>query len=62
MTQKCNCCIHEEVCIKSEAYKYACRHIMHNVPNDIANMISGNIKCKHFQPKSTTIRKCGDAE
>ena len=53
ITQKCNCCIHEEICTKSELYKVACRQISHNIPNTIKDILSVSVSCKHFYPKET---------
>lgn len=54
IAQKCNCCIHEEICTKSELYKVACRQIVHNIPTSMVDMLSVSVSCKHFYPKETT--------
>ena len=54
LTQKCNCCVHEEVCRKKDAYKTACKQVVHNIPTHIVDAMSVSVSCKHFQPKSAT--------
>lgn len=49
--QKCNCCIHEDICTKSESYQITCRQIGHNIPTTIKDMLSVSVSCKHFYPK-----------
>lgn len=52
ISQKCNCCMHEEICSKSDSYKLACKSIKDNIGYFENGLIDVNIKCNHFVPKS----------
>ena len=54
-SQKCNCCMHEEVCAKSSKYKEYCKEMV-TVSNSYDSDFEVNIKCKHFKQKSETLR------
>ena len=47
--------MHEEVCAKSSKYKEYCKEIV-NVSNSYGSDFEVNIKCKHFNQKSATLR------
>lgn len=58
IAQKCNCCIHEEICNKKDAYVNACKQVKHNIPVHILdNIMSINISCKYFQAKAATTKE-----
>lgn len=56
ISQKCNCCMHEEVCAKSSKYKEYCKAIV-NASSSYSNDFEVNIKCKHFTTKSYTLKR-----
>lgn len=59
ISQKCNCCIHEEVCsITNKYYEY--RTSIVNVANSYGDDFEVSIKCKHCKPKSTKLDKLLD--
>ena len=58
ISQKCNCCMHEEVCAKSSKYKEYCKAIV-NAGSGFCGDFEVSIKCKHFKPKSATLRNGG---
>lgn len=55
LIQKCNCCTHEEVCVKSSKYKEYCKAMV-NVSNSYGNDFEVSVKCKHFTAKSSFRR------
>ena len=55
ISQKCNCCMHEEVCAKSSKYKEYCQAMV-NVSNSYGSDFEVSIKCKYFKPKSATLK------
>lgn len=52
ISQKCNCCIHEDICAKKPAYEGACRRINTEVGTSNQNLVTVNISCKYFYAKS----------
>lgn len=55
ISQKCNCCTHEEVCAKSSKYKEYCTAMV-NVSKSYGNDFEVSIKCKYFTTKSSFRR------
>lgn len=47
ISQKCNCCMHEEVCSNTDMYKKACENIVNSFT--CKGLVSVSITCKHFK-------------
>lgn len=52
LSQKCNCCAHEEVCSKKESYKEICKKISDTISYSGKNLITVNVKCNYFATKN----------
>lgn len=48
MFAKCNCCVHNEVCSKKPLYEGVCRDIKSVLTETRSELISGNLRCRHF--------------
>lgn len=53
-TEKCNSCIHENVCNIRDDFKTISNKISPIIPENIIDFVSINISCKYYNPK---IRK-----
>ena len=51
LSQKCNCCAHEEICSKKESYKEVCYRISNAVSCSEKDLIAVDVKCNHFATK-----------
>ena len=57
ISQKCNCCMHEEVCNRKAAYEGACRRINTEIGTSNQDLVSVNISCKYFYAKEEAEAK-----
>ncbi len=58
ISQKCNCCMHEDVCSKKVQYESTCNRISSAVDYSEKDLLMVNVKCAHFIEKSG-IKKGG---
>lgn len=56
LSQKCNCCIHENVCSKKSQYNSACNRISNAVDYTEKDLVIVDIKCNHFAPHSVVFK------
>lgn len=54
ISQKCNCCNHEEVCGKCGNYMAVCEKIKNEVGYFENGLVNVDIKCPHFLGKTRT--------
>ena len=59
ISQKCNCCMHENVCAKSDKYKQSCIEVSNCIDSYRAD-IDVSIKCAHFVANSPFTIKGND--
>lgn len=52
LTQKCNCCIHNEVCSKKPLYDGVVRDIKSVITPTREEFTSVAIRCKYFNPNT----------
>ena len=50
-SQKCNCCVKENVCKYKVEYEHDCRNLVSSIVGKTTEI---SVKCKEFMPKSTT--------
>lgn len=51
ISQKCSCCIKENVCKYSVDYQFDCSSLKNNIKGSTTEL---SIKCSEFYPKQTT--------
>lgn len=58
ISQKCNCCIHNEVCSKKALYEGVCRDMKSILTESREKLVSVSLNCKYFvvnKPTEKTI-------
>lgn len=56
ISQKCNCCIKEDVCRYKERYKSDCE----NIKRETSDITEVSIKCKYFEKINQTVLRGKD--
>ena len=56
ISQKCNCCMHQEVCGKCGNYMAVCSKIKNEVGYFEERLVNVEIKCPHFREKQPTVK------
>lgn len=51
-TVKCNSCVHESVCKIRDDFKTITNKISPIIPENIRDIVSVDISCKHYNPKT----------
>lgn len=57
-SQKCNCCMHNEVCSKKALYEGICRDMKSILTESREELVSVSLNCKYFvvnKPTEKTI-------
>lgn len=58
ISQKCNCCMHNEVCSKKSLYEGICRDMKSVLTESRNELVSVSVNCKYFsqiKPTEKTI-------
>lgn len=56
ISQKCSCCIHNQVCSKKALYEGVCRDMKSILTESREELVSVSLNCKHFS-QVITARK-----
>lgn len=56
-TVKCNSCVHENICKIKDDFKTIGNKISSIIPENIRDVVSVDISCKHYIPK--TVERTG---
>ncbi len=56
ISQKCNCCSHNEVCSKKALYEGTCRDIKSILTDSRNELVSVSLNCKYFAENKPTVK------
>ena len=56
ISQKCNCCMHNEVCSKKALYEGICRDMKSILTESRNELVSVSMNCKYFVENKPTVK------